>query len=78
MRKRGDKLINIGGFGVVPLIVVVIALAFWLWMLIDCLKRPDEKFAISGNYVKQVWVLVIFFTPPIGALLYYFAIKRKD
>ncbi len=50
----------------------------WLWMLIDCLKRPDDKFAIGENYAKLIWVLVIVFTGLIGALLYYFLIKRNE
>lgn len=59
----------------VPVFLFVIA--FWLWMLIDCLKRQDDKFAVGGNYAKLIWVLVMIFTGFIGALLYYFLIKRK-
>lgn len=60
----------------VPVFVFVIV--FWLWMLIDCLKRPDDKFAIGGNNAKLIWILVIIFTGLIGALIYYFLIKRTD
>lgn len=60
----------------VPVFVFVIV--FWLWMLIDCLKRQDDKFAIGGNNAKLIWVLVIIFTGLIGALIYYFLIKRTD
>ncbi len=61
------------------LILLLFVLPFipWLWMLIDCLKRPDDKFAIGGNNAKLIWVLVIVFTGLIGALLYYFLIKRS-
>lgn len=58
--------------------VFVFIMAFWLWMLIDCLKRQDGKFAIGGNNAKLIWVLVIIFTGLIGALIYYFLIKRTD
>lgn len=58
----------------VPVFVFVIV--FWLWMMIDCLKRQDDKFAIGGNNAKLIWVLVIIFTGLIGALIYYFLIKR--
>ncbi|MCZ7403370.1 MAG: PLDc N-terminal domain-containing protein [Candidatus Methanoperedens sp.] len=54
------------------------ALVFWLWMLIDCLKRLDDKFATGGNNAKLIWVLVIIFTGLIGALIYYFLIKKAD
>ena len=59
-------------------LVFVFVIVFWLWMLIDCLKRQDEKFAIDGNHAKLIWVLVIIFTGLIGALIYYFLIKRTD
>jgi hypothetical protein len=50
----------------------ILGMAFWIWMLIDCLsKEPSE-----GNE-KIVWVLVIVFTNWIGALLYFF-IRRPD
>lgn len=59
-------------------LLFVLSFIPWLWMLIDCLKRPDDKFAIGGNYAKLIWVLVIVFTGLIGALLYYFLIKRSE
>lgn len=60
----------------VPVFVFVIVL--WFWMLIDCLKRPDDKFAVGGNNAKLICILVIIFTGLIGALIYYFLIKRMD
>ncbi len=43
------------------------ALAFWIWMLVDCLQNE----ASEGND-KIIWVLVIVLTNWIGALIYYF------
>ncbi len=60
----------------VPVFVFVIVL--WFWMLIDCLKRPDDTFKFGGNNAKLIWVLVIIFTGLIGAVIYYFLIKRTD
>ena len=60
----------------VPVFVFVIVL--WLWMLIDCLKRQDDNFAVGGNNAKLIWILVIIFTGLIGAVIYYFLIKRTD
>lgn len=60
------------------LFVPVFVIVFWLWMLIDCLKRLDDNFAVGGNNAKLIWVLVIIFTWLIGALIYYFLIKRTD
>lgn len=57
---------------------VILGFVFWLWMLIDCLKRPDNKFAIGGNYAKLIWILVIIFAGFIGALIYFCLVKKKD
>jgi hypothetical protein len=59
----------------IPLIILFLVL--WVWMLIDCIKRPDDKFAYGGNYAKLIWILVIIFTGFIGSLIYYFLIKRE-
>lgn len=66
------------GIGAILIIAAALLFVFWLWMLIDCLKRPDDKFAAGGNYAKLIWVLVIIFTWLIGALIYYFLIKKAD
>lgn len=73
-------MIGFAGIGIEAVLIIAAALlfVFWLWMLIDCLKRPDDKFAFGGNYAKIIWVLVIIFTGFIGALIYYFLIKRED
>ncbi len=66
------------GIGAVLIIAAAVLFVFWLWMLIDCLKRPDDKFAVGGSNAKLIWILVIIFTGLIGALIYYFLIKRTD
>ncbi|MFZ3385381.1 MAG: hypothetical protein WA144_15790, partial [Candidatus Methanoperedens sp.] len=38
----------------------------------------DDNFTVGGNNAKLIWVLVIIFTGVIGALIYYFLIKRTD
>ena len=48
-------------------LVALAGLAFSIWMLVDCLIHEPSV----GND-KLVWVLVIFFTQPIGGFLYYF------
>ncbi len=73
-------MISFVGFGIGAIFIIAAAIlfVFWLLMLIDCLKRPDDKFAFGGNYAKIIWVLVIIFTGLIGALIYYFLIKRTN
>lgn len=50
----------------------LIGLAFWIWMLIDCLKYEESE----GND-KLIWVLVIVLTNWIGALIYFF-VRRPE
>ena len=47
-------------------------LAFWVWMLIDCVRNK----ALSDNE-RIVWTLVIVFTHALGALIYLLAGRKK-
>lgn len=47
------------------------AFVFWILMIVDCAKRDFKK-----DNDKIVWVLVIIFTGIIGALIYYFVVKK--
>ena len=42
--------------------------AFWIWVLIDCIKNEPSQ----GND-KLIWVLVIVLLQGVGALVYFFA-----
>ncbi len=46
--------------------------AFWIWMLVDCLKNEP-----SGSNDKLIWVLVILFGHFLGAVIYYF-VRRAE
>lgn len=59
-------------------VIIAAAFAFWLSMLIDCLQRPTEWFPNGGGYDKLIWCLAIFFVHFIGAVMYYYLVKRKD
>ena len=48
------------------------ALAFWIWMLVDCIKHESNE----GND-RIVWVIVIIATKLVGAIVYYFARRSK-
>lgn len=52
--------------------IAVFAFVFWILMLVDCAQRNFKKDAD-----KIAWILVIIFTYLIGALIYYFIVKRK-
>jgi sterol desaturase/sphingolipid hydroxylase (fatty acid hydroxylase superfamily) len=49
-------------------VLVLVGFIFWLWMLIDAIKKPIEN--------KMLWILVVFFGNILGALIYFFVVKR--
>ena len=57
--------------------IIAVAFLFWLWMLIDCLQRPIERFPNGGEYDQLIWCLAIFFVHFVGAVMYYFLVKRR-
>ena len=52
------------------IILGIFAIAVWVCMLIDCIRR---KF--NNDSEKIVWVLVIILVHWIGAAIYYFTVK---
>ena len=62
-----------GIFGVIFFSAIFILFAvFWLWMLVDLLKREHFE-------DKIVWVILMIFPPilVIGTILYYFLVYSK-
>jgi hypothetical protein len=57
---------------VVLLPLLLLAFAFWIWMLVDCATKESSQ----GND-KVIWILVILFTHWIGALI-YFLVRRPE
>ena len=45
-------------------------LVFWMWMLIDCMKREAPE-----SLEKLTWALVILLGTIVGAAIYYFVRK---
>jgi prolipoprotein diacylglyceryltransferase len=48
-------------------LVALAGLAFWVWMIIDCVTNEPSV----GND-KLSWIIVIVFAQVIGAFIYYF------
>jgi hypothetical protein len=46
---------------------------FWIYMIIDAIKRKYKH-----ENEKIVWILVVVLLGILGALIYYFAVKRKN
>ncbi len=44
----------------------VAALVFWIWMLIDCMRREPPE-----SLEKLTWALVVLLGNILGALIYY-------
>lgn len=61
------------GFGIIAIVIGVLLFVFWLYMLIDCLKRDFKK-----DYEKIAWVLVMIFLHFLGAVIYYFVVKAGE
>ena len=51
---------------------IVVGIAFWIWIMLDCIRRdfPDQNH-------KLIWVLVVWFGGFVGAVIYYFMVKRR-
>jgi Phospholipase_D-nuclease N-terminal/Protein of unknown function (DUF2516) len=61
-----------GIFAVLVLVFLVVGLAgtvFWLWALVDVLRRPDQQYTAAGQN-KVLWLLVVLLGHFIGALIY--------
>ena len=54
-------------FTIVFLLLIVATTVFWIWALVDVLRRPSDTVR-SGSQV--VWALVIALTHTIGAVAY--------
>lgn len=60
-------------FGGAMFIFGLIALVFWIWMLVDCARR---KF--RNGVEKIVWIIVLVFAGLIGALVYLIVIRLSN
>ncbi len=65
------------GLILIPLILVFIALfvlmlVFWIMMLVDAVQRKYKE-----ENDKIVWILIIVLVGVIGAIIYYFVVKKK-
>lgn len=55
-------------------IFAIIAFVIWIWALIDCISRKDYP----GENDRLLWALVILLGGILGAIIYYFVVKRKN
>jgi uncharacterized membrane protein len=63
-------IFNAPGFGALMLshvLVIVLGLAFTIYMVVDCAKR---KFKESN--MKIIWIIIIVFFNTFGSIIYYY------
>ncbi len=65
-------IIVTGILGLFGILLVIALFAFWIWMLVDCIKNTR-----LSETEKVVWVLVIIFLHALGALIYLLAGRDK-
>ncbi|MEI6058182.1 MAG: PLDc N-terminal domain-containing protein [archaeon] len=51
----------------------ILAFIFWIFMIVDVVQR---KFKNESD--KIVWALVVILLHIVGALIYYFVVKREN
>jgi hypothetical protein len=56
-------------FLAVMLSLVLASTIFWIWSLVDLLRRPDQQYVAAGQN-KVVWLLVVLLGHVIGSLIY--------
>jgi len=59
---------GIGGFFIIFAIMILAAI-FWIMMIVHAAKHNIEG--------KAAWIVLMIFTGIVGALIYYFVVKRK-
>ncbi|MFC1747829.1 PLDc N-terminal domain-containing protein [Pseudomonadota bacterium] len=57
------------GFIVVVLILSIVGFIIWLMMIIHAASKPIEN--------KAMWIIIMILIGPIGAIIYYFVVKRN-
>jgi hypothetical protein len=50
----------------------ILSVVFWIFMLVDAIQRKYDT-----ENEKVTWIIVIVLTGIIGALIYYFMVKKK-
>ncbi len=60
--------------GLLPILffgLFLLGSAFWLWMLVDCIKNRS-----LSDQDRIIWVMAVIFLHFIGALLYLFIARQ--
>jgi hypothetical protein len=55
------------------MIIAILGTIFWIFMIVDVAQR---KFRNESD--KVLWILIVVLAGLIGAIIYYFVVKRKN
>ena len=64
-------------FIVVFWLIGVFLFVVWIMMLVDCAKRDNSEFPNAGESTKTMWLLIVILTSGVGAIIYYFMVRKK-
>ncbi len=53
--------------------LIIAGLVFWIFMIVDVVQRQNWE----NEQDKTVWILVVILAGYIGAIIYYFVIRKK-
>jgi len=77
----GTTLLGLAGIWICFIVVFWLAGIFlfvvWIMMLVDCVKRDNSEFPNAGESTKTMWILIIVLTSGVGAIIYYFLVRKK-
>jgi multisubunit Na+/H+ antiporter MnhC subunit len=51
------------------LLCAIVLVAFWIWMIVHAIRNDIKE--------QATWILILMLTNFWGAIVYYFAVKRK-
>ncbi len=60
---------------IVFLLVIAATTAFWIWALVDVIRRPEDTLRRGS---QLLWALVIALTHTVGALAYVLFGRPRD
>jgi len=64
----GDAIGSMGAILFVFPLIMLVLFIFWLVMLIHAIRHEIDN--------KVLWILILLLVGPLGALIYYFVVKR--
>lgn len=54
---------------IIAILLGILGTIFWIWMLVDVIRRPNPD--------KALWVIIVLLFHVLGAIVYYFAERKK-